>query len=254
MIFYAILITIIVIFIYVTFSCRYIILSYLKYFKGQLKYKKDVYKSLKIDLKTRKLSNSTLDSGIEFLKENLNNIGYIYKGEFVIPDNIKRNLIYSKYSERAVRDLFKLITNHMGITDQGIDLNVKNVSSRILRPYVGLYDEGNKTTDKKISIFVNSDYSYETVLSIIIHESTHYYLLSNGIRLEDRDKNEYLTDIATVYLGFGKYMLEGYKQSKKIVYINELQRTTSGYKVGYINYSDVKYIIKRLKTKYKNQL
>lgn len=244
---YAILLAIIAVIIYIIYLCRYVILAYLKYFKGELKYKKDVKKNLKVDLKTRTLPDDAIDSCIEFLKDNLDKIGYVYKGEFIIPDNIKRKLIYSKYSERAIKDLFKLITEHMGITNQGVEIIVKNVSSRANNSYAGLYDEGDETTEKKIIVLVEPDFSYETVLSILMHESTHYFLLSNEIRVDDRETNEYLTDIATIYLGFGKYMLDGYKQKKKLVYMDEINRTTSEYKVGYINYSDVKYVIKSLK-------
>lgn len=245
--FYAILITVVIIIIYVGISCRYYIAAYLKYFKGELKYKRDRNESLKTDLKTRYLQDKTIESGIDFLDISLKNIGYKYKGEFTIPDNLRRELVYSKYSEKTLRKLFALITKHMGITDQGVNLEVKIVSSKIYRSYVGLYDEGDETTDKKISVFVNPDYSYETVISIFIHECTHYFLLSNGIRVKDRKKNEHLTDIATIYLGFGKYILKGYKQSKKLVFESELVRTTTEHKVGYINYSDVKYILKTIK-------
>ncbi len=247
--FYAILITIIIIIIYVTISCRYYILYYLKCLKNRLKYRKDVNESLKTDLKTRYLSNKVIDDGIKFLDENLKKINYKYKGEFVVPDNLRREIIYSKYSEKSLKKMFTHITEHMGITDDGVELEVRMVSSKIKRAYVGLYNEGNKTSNKKISVFVNTDYSYETVLSILIHESTHYFLLTNGIKVKDRKMNEYLTDIATIYLGFGKYILEGYKQKKKLVYVSEYKRTTSSHKVGYINYSDVKYIIKRIKNK-----
>lgn len=186
---YAILITVVIIIIYVSISCRYYIAAYLKHFKKELKYIKDKNKSLKTDLKTRYLPNKTIESGIELLDKELKSIGYKYKGEFIIPDNLRRELVYSKYSERTLKKLFALITQHMGITDQGVELEVKNVSSKIRRSYAGLYNEGSETTDKKISIFVNPDYSYETVVSIIIHESTHYFLLSNGIRVKDRKMN-----------------------------------------------------------------
>lgn len=250
---YAILITVVIIIIYVSISCRYYIAAYLKHLKKELKYIKDKNKSLKTDLKTRYLPNKTIENGIELLDKELKSIGYKYKGEFIIPDNLRRELVYSKYSERTLKKLFALITQHMGITDQGVELEVKNVSSKIRRSYAGLYNEGSETTDKKISIFVNPDYSYETVVSIIIHESTHYFLLSNGIRVKDRKMNEYLTDLATIYLGFGKYMLEGYKQTKKLIFVSELTRTTIGHKVGYLNYSDVKHTMKVIKKIRKNK-
>ncbi len=246
--FYAILITIIIIIIYVMVSCRYYILAYLKYFKKRLKYKKDVNDALKIDKKTRRLTNDTIDSGIKLLDEQLKRINYTYKGEFLVPDDLRRKLVYSKFSERSLKELFKLITEHMGITDEGVELKVEYVSSRRTKTYVGLYNEGTeKNTQKRITVCVNPDYTYETLMSIFIHECTHYYLLTNEVKLKDRIKNEYLTDIATIYFGFGKYILEGYKENKKIVFLSETVRTSAQHKVGYITYSDVKYIIKRVK-------
>lgn len=49
----------------------------------------------------------------------------------------------------------------------------------------------------------------ETVLSTLAHEITHKYLQMNGIRHPDENKNEILTDTASVYLGLGKIMLNG---------------------------------------------
>ena len=160
---------------------------------------------------------------------------------------MKRELIYSKFSERTLKKLFYSITEHLGITNEGVELEVKNISSRTQKSYAGLYHEGINTAEKKIILLIKPDYSFETVLSILIHESMHYFLFTNGIKLEDNTKNEYLTDIATIYLGFGKYMLEGYKTSKKIVFLDEYKRTTSSYKVGYLNYSDVKYTKKQIR-------
>ncbi len=244
--FYAVIITIVIIIIYVAISCRNYFKYYFNYFKEEFRYKKSVSDSLKIDLKTRVLSNEEINKTIEYLNENLPKIGYKYKGEFVIPEDLRRELVYAKYDEKRLRKLFKLITEHMGISDEGVEFDIRNVSNKPGK-YAGLYHEETETTAKKISVFIKPDYSYETVLSIFIHESTHYFLMSNGIRLQDRKQNEYLTDLTTVYTGFGKYMLEGYKQSKKLVFNGEFKRGTAYYKVGYINYSDVKYAIKKLK-------
>lgn len=246
--FYAILITITIIIIYVMASCKYYILAYLKYFKKRLKYKKDVNAALKTDKKTRRLTNDIIDSGIKLLNEQLKKINYTYKGEFLVPDDLRRKLVYSKFSERSLKELFKLITEHMGITDEGVELKVEYVSSRRTKTYAGLYNEGTEeNTQRRITVCVKPDYTYETLMSIFIHECTHYYLLTNGVKLKDRIKNEYLTDIATIYFGFGKYILEGYKENKRIVFLSETVRTSAQHKVGYITYSDVKYIIKRVK-------
>ena len=245
---YVVITALVIIVIYVSISCRNYFKYYYKRFSSEFKYKKSVSDSLKVDLKTRKLSNEEINKTIEYLNENLPKIGYKYKGEFVVPDDLRRELVYAKYDEKRLRKLFKLITAHMGITDEGVEFEIKNVPNSFNKKYAGLYNEQTETTAKKISMFIAPDFSYETVLSVFIHEATHHFLLSNGIRLEDRTKNEYLTDITTVYTGFGKYMLDGYKQNKKLVFLGEYKRTTSTYKVGYLNYSDIKYTINKLKS------
>lgn len=44
---------------------------------------------------------------------------------------------------------------------------------------------------------------------ILAHEMAHHYLLSRLVRPEDETENEMYTDLAAVYLGFGKLMLNG---------------------------------------------
>ncbi len=248
---YIILIVVVIIVIYILISESEYIGSLIKYIAADLNYKKKIKKNLKSDLKTRKLSNELIKQRINFLDKKLKEIGYIYKGEFKVPKNLKREIIYSRYSERTLRKLFSKITEHMGITENGVDFEITNKVHRDGREndktFTGLYEEEKETNNKKISVFIYSDYTYEMVLSILIHESTHYFLLSNGIRLEDNRENEYLTDIATVYFGFGKYMIEGYKQNKKILYEGEFKRVTTSEKIGYLNYRDIKYIMKKLK-------
>lgn len=48
-------------------------------------------------------------------------------------------------------------------------------------------------------------------------------------------------------------MLEGYKQTKKLIFVSELTRTTIEHKVGYLNYSDVKHTMKIIKKIRKNK-
>ncbi len=49
----------------------------------------------------------------------------------------------------------------------------------------------------------------DSVLATLAHEITHKYLQINGISLSDEKMNEILTDTASVYLGFGRIMLNG---------------------------------------------
>lgn len=67
--------------------------------------------------------------------------------------------------------------------------------------------------------------------AVLAHEITHYYLYTHQISLPDTLSNEYLTEIAAVYLGFGFQMLDGYRA--KIVEKDALNQR--GESVGYVN-------------------
>ena len=45
--------------------------------------------------------------------------------------------------------------------------------------------------------------------AVLAHELTHVVLFSQGLVLSDISENEMLTDLAAVYIGFGKLMLNG---------------------------------------------
>lgn len=45
--------------------------------------------------------------------------------------------------------------------------------------------------------------------NILAHEVTHSFLFSKGIIINDAEENEMFTDLATVYLGLGKFLLNG---------------------------------------------
>ena len=45
--------------------------------------------------------------------------------------------------------------------------------------------------------------------TILAHEMTHAFLAYRGIILDDPEENETFTDIATIYIGLGKLMING---------------------------------------------
>ena len=94
---------------------------------------------------------------------------------------------------------------------------------------------------KKIILVINSHYTQETIVSILAHEISHYFLAIRGIKLEDTKENEILTDICAIYLGFGNFMLHGY--AEQTIYYDNYASTS---KLGYINTNDIYYIMNKL--------
>ena len=81
----------------------------------------------------------------------------------------------------------------------------------------------------------------------------HHFLAKKGIVLKDRMKNEIVTDLSLIYLGFSKYVLEGYKEKRRVIYEDETHRFVDRNKVGYLGYLDVKYAIKYIKKKIRKE-
>ena len=68
------------------------------------------------------------------------------------------------------------------------------------------------------------------IVATLVHECMHLYLNTIGLRYEDRNMNEYLTDVATVYMGFYDVIEQGY------------------FRQGYLTTNDLKRVQKRLKS------
>lgn len=62
-----------------------------------------------------------------------------------------------------------------------------------------------------VTISIKSDMLHDTtqVIKVLAHEISHKYLAFHGLELADKYENERLTDIASIYLGFGKFVLNG---------------------------------------------
>lgn len=84
-------------------------------------------------------------------------------------------------------------------------------------------------------VFVEIDNSYEgeeSVLAVLAHEIAHKFLHRRGISLPETQANEELTDLATVYMGFGKLSLNGCEVTKQRFDGN--RQTERTWKVGYL--------------------
>lgn len=77
----------------------------------------------------------------------------------------------------------------------------------------------------------------EAVLCVMAHEICHKYLYSHGLYLEDTNANEYCTDLATFFVGFGLLTINGCYEEYETTTINtdgSLTKTTHTYSTGYL--------------------
>jgi hypothetical protein len=98
---------------------------------------------------------------------------------------------------------------------------------------------GNINLNDLTEIYINIDsskrYKWIQVCCILAHELCHKFLYTHFIRYEGM-KNEMLTDCCAVYMGFGRYMINGCYQSYQ-----EGNRTVTSY-IGYLNQYQLNYI------------
>lgn len=201
------------------------------------------------NLLKRNFKNEEIEENINFLIKCLNEKDYERKDEFKVKDDLRRRLIYSRYDDKSIKLLINEIFNHLGIWDRDVELVVTYKSSKIKTGIAGLYNYNLE----KIEVFVDPNYSFENIVSIVAHECMHHFLAKKGIVLKDRMKNEIVTDLSLIYLGFSKYILEGYKEKRRVIYEDETHRLVDRNKVGYLGYLDVKYAVKYIKKKIRKE-
>lgn len=236
---YVFVISIIIVICILIFEYRYFFSYAFSLLYNKLKYCFELNKLLKPKAKTRILKDDVIKSYFDIIKKALPDKNF---SSFSIDEGLKRQLIYSRYDEKYLRTLMKKILEHMQIPINSLTFRKEYASKRKGLPFVGLYDDKKK----EISLYLNCNLSFETVISILAHECTHYFLSLNNLKLKSRIQNEILTDFTTVYLGFGNYLKKGYKEIRYVIYENEFQRLVDSEKVGYVGFKDIEFFIKLL--------
>jgi len=84
----------------------------------------------------------------------------------------------------------------------------------------------------------------DAILAILAHEITHEYLYINNISFSNKYENEILTDIAAIFLGFGKLMLNGSENEDiwKNYYFGGSTTITDKLGIGYLDRSKVAFV------------
>lgn len=237
---------IILVICYLVYLFRYYIYWFFDAVKVSHQNQKGIKDIQKEGMNNRNLSNQDIKLYIEMAVNNLKSINVPINKKYILNQELERHLRYSRFEEKYVLELLRDILNHMGLDVGKIELKVTYLSSKYTMGYAGMYTEKNEKQDEKIEVIIRNDMTMDTVVSILAHECTHHLLLTNGIRLKDRIENECLTDVAAIVMGFGNFMVEGYKISNKVVYDEEFHRSIKKDRVGYLSYKDIKYALKNI--------
>lgn len=239
---------IVIIIVYIIFLYREYIVWFFNSLKITLKNQKGIKDIQKEGMDRRNLKDDVLKKYINLSKKCLKKLNIDINRKFILNQDLERHLRYSRFSEKYVLELFNEILKYMNLNSENITLKINYISSKYYMKYAGWYiEDTNNKKLREITINIQNDMTMDTVISILAHECTHYLLMSNNIKLKERIQNECLTDVTAVVLGFGKYMVEGYKISNRVIYDEINHRSIKKDRVGYLTYKDIKYTIKILK-------
>lgn len=147
-----------------------------------------------------------------------------------------------KINYNALKQLTQLMLLYAGLPFANVELDVFITRYDNQREYAGEYVDFN-SINKKITLNIERTYSLSVIASILAHEISHYFLKVHNINLPNKMRNEKLTDTTAIYLGFSKYLLDGYNEFETISGSPDTKRYT---KIGYLEVVDIKYVIYKL--------
>ena len=127
-------------------------------------------------------------------------------------------------SRSELNPLAQSMANFMGMFHLEFRVNVCELGEGVAGN-VGLGGGGQRVVN--IGIAANLLAHSDAVIKVLAHELSHKYLELHGLMLPDSKENELLTDLASIYLGFGAYVVSGSR-------FEELLQTST---VGYLTQS-----------------
>ena len=162
------------------------------------------------------VSKKKIDECIDRLNARLKKPREAYRLNGVLYEQLKANI----YDEKVLRKIAVDIVGHCGIKKLFINVDVVGEVQGVGGTYSNYYGQST------ITIMMGKYKSANEILAVLVHECMHMYLNTVGIRYDDREMNEYLTDVATVYMGFYEIVTSGY------------------FHQGYLTTNDLKYVHK----------
>jgi len=137
-----------------------------------------------------------------------NELGHKVSQEFLDPKSLN---LTNTYDSNEISRVANEIANFLGLSNE-VHVNIDESSTNVDVSITKIYD---------YSIIINLSQRTlkiaDTLLAILAHELTNLYLLDHGIDLTDKSTQDkkLLIDIAAIYLGLGKLILNGHRNKKK---------------------------------------
>ena len=237
---FLIIIGIIIIALFIAIYFESYIIYFFRLIIREIKHNRTIKRLMNKNKKRRLYKNKILKKYVDYTKSKLEKINYKPKKIYKLDSYLEQRIKYSKFDDKILNELLKNIFEYLNLDFSKISFDIRRTSSKSRTAIAGSYNEDIK----KIILEVTTYSSLDKIISTLAHESTHHLLLSNGIELKKRNENEVLTDVTAIYLGFGDYFFNAYKEESRIIYDGEFTELIDRNKLGYIGYGDVKYVQK----------
>ena len=141
----------------------------------------------------------------------------------------------------ALQEMAKLLASYIGLTNITFIIAVSKQKEN-----VGGHIDLSRSSGTEVFIEVDAQMMETTDMAVatLCHEICHKWLQVHGLEMPDRADNEILTDITSVFLGFGKIMLNGCKISKEKYEVKDEGTTTTTHTktVGYLSRDDFAFV------------
>ena len=165
------------------------------------------------------VSKKKIDECIGLLNTRLKKPRSDYRLNAILYEQLKANI----YDEKVLRKIAVDIIGHCGIKKPFVNVIVEGEVKGVGGTYSNYYGQST------ITIMMGKYKSANEILAVMVHECMHMYLNTVGIRYDDREMNEYLTDVATVYMGFydivtSGYFHQGYLTTNNLKYVRKCIR------------------------------
>ena len=165
-----------------------------------------------------------------------------YRFDAALTEGLRQYAQNSSKGPSAIKAIVGEILTHIGMIRQWVEVKVTYADDiNNNNAATGMYNEAGFLYGE-INILIKPQYDVDAIIAIACHECAHHFLYKRKATLSDKDENERLTDLATIYMGFDEYMKRAYT-------VRQVDSHHSA-KLGYLNSSEMSYahvVVERLR-------
>lgn len=199
------------------------------------------------------LSDSGIKNEIKYLDDIINGKENLPNEKCKIPWGLKSKVKSQDYSQEIMQEISDAMAKflnlktsvHVKVVNEKLKNAPANYDSLRDAEKVGLYSINYSNGLRTIKIIKKAVFGIDNVIAILAHENVHNFMHEHSIEYENTLDNERLTDLCSVYVGFGDLLYSGYKDihisSKKEYDLFDTKILNTYMKIGYISLEHIQY-------------